>query len=426
MVSFSKIYHGWWVLASITLAGAMAYGPGMYGFTLFLKPLAEDFGWSRAITGGAVSIFWLFSPLVIIVGMWTDKYGPRRLLIAGAAILAVCLTLISQIESVAELYALRAAMGIGKILIATPIPVIAARWFSRNRGLATGIALAGGHLGGLLVASPTQYLLSHYGWREASIVLGILIAVLAIPPVYFLLRVNTPGELGLLPDGEPLKSKIETESTESELQAGRAIEEQEGLTLRETIRSPLFWFIAAMTVVYYFGYGSVFAHQASFLTDVGISPSLAAAALALTAGVAVVGVIGFGWATDRWQHKPLLIVVFGLQILSVVILLSLSQSQNLWSLYLSVILFGLTVGAGDVIWVGILFKCFGERDFGKIFGLWYFCMLTTLTISPIVAGYVYDVTQSYQGAFLAVILGSSIVLGFILLSSVFKFRISNW
>lgn len=146
------MYHGRKVLAALFMAGFMVYGGGLYCFVLFVPPLTAEFHWSRAATSGLVTAFWLSAPLILLGGYAIKRFGAMRLLIAGILIEAVCLALLSTVSAFGEMYFLRAAMGLGKVMFAVTLPYVISRWFSRHYSLALGIAWSGWHMGGLVLA----------------------------------------------------------------------------------------------------------------------------------------------------------------------------------------------------------------------------------------------------------------------------------
>src|ERR1700691_1656884 len=149
------IYHGRKVLAALFMAGFMVYGGGLYCFVLLVPPLTQEFHWSRAATSGLVTAFWLSAPLILCGGWAIKRFGAIRLLIAGIIIEAVCVALLSTVSAFGEMYLLRAAMGVGKVMFAVTLPYAVSRWFSRHYSLGLGVVWAGWHFGGMVLAPLT-------------------------------------------------------------------------------------------------------------------------------------------------------------------------------------------------------------------------------------------------------------------------------
>ena len=123
--------------------------------------------------------------------------------------------------------------------------------------------------------------------------------------------------------------------------------------------------------------------------------------------------IAWGAATDRWSHKGVLLAGLGLTAFSVCGAIGLSVFANpIWAFFIA-FAFGLCIGV-DSVWLIVLRTCFGERDFGAIYGVFYFVLLTTLLLAPIAVGHIYDVSHSYLPAFAGLFALTSI--GFVILA----------
>src|SRR5580698_3383239 len=199
------LYHGRKVLAALFMAGFMVYGGGLYCFVLLVPPLTEEFHWSRAATGGLVTAFWLSAPLILLGGAAIKRFGAIRLLIAGILIEAVCVALLSTVSAFGEMYALRAAMGVGKVMFAVTLPYTVSRWFSRHYSLALGTVWAGWHMGGMVLAPITGLIIVRYGWRAACLSIAVGLVTIGLLPVLATMGPRSPREFGLGLDGEPLQ-----------------------------------------------------------------------------------------------------------------------------------------------------------------------------------------------------------------------------
>ncbi len=150
------MFHGHKVLAALFLAGFMVYGGRLYCFVLLVPPLTQEFHWSRAATGGLVTAFWLSAPLILLGGSAIRRFGATRLLIAGIVLEArVRGVPCPKCPSFGEMYALRAAMGVGKVMFAVTLPYTVSRWFSRHYSFGLGLVWAGWHVGGMVLVPIT-------------------------------------------------------------------------------------------------------------------------------------------------------------------------------------------------------------------------------------------------------------------------------
>src|SRR5450631_3263250 len=199
------LYYGWKVLIALFLAGFMVYGGGLYSFVLFVVPLTQEFHWNRAATGGLVTAFWLSAPLILFGGFAIKRFGAKRMLIAGILLEALCVALLSTVSSFWQMYLLRAAMGLGKIMFAVTLPYSISRWFSRHYSFGLGITWAGWHVGGLVLAPLTGWIIGHFGWRAACLTIAVGLLTVGLVPTLLTQRARSPRQLGLGLDGDPLE-----------------------------------------------------------------------------------------------------------------------------------------------------------------------------------------------------------------------------
>jgi MFS family permease len=399
------LYHGWKVLVALFLAGFFVYGGGLYCFVLFVTPLTEEFGWSRAATGGIVSAFWMSAPLLIVGGIAMRRFGVTRLLVIGIVVEALCVLMLATVSTLPEMYLLRGAMGFGKIMFAVTIPVTLARWFSRRYGLALGIAWAGWHVGGMVLAPVTEAIIRSFGWRGACVALGLALLAFALAPILWVQRVRSPAELGLGLDGDPLSSARSATTRAAPVAAVAA--EPQG-SLGDLLGSPPFWLIAAATLFFYTTYGGVLAHQGAIVNGAGYSGGLASIVLGSTAGFAALGGLATGWMVDRWPLGRVGVLVHALLLAGALAMLSVSRAPSLPALVAYAACFGLMIGGSDIFFVKLMRERFPHVNVDHTYSVWYCIELVTLGLSGVAAGWVYDLTGNY-GRTLALLVGSAVV-----------------
>jgi MFS family permease len=403
----SGLYYGWKVLAALFVAGFLVYGGGLYSFVLFVKPLTEEFGWSRAATGGIVSAFWLSAPLLVVGGHAMRRFGVTRLLVIGIVVEALCVLALASVSTLWQMYLLRAAMGFGKIMFAVTIPVTISRWFSRHFGLALGIAWAGWHVGGMLLAPVTGAIIRHFGWRGACVALGVGLLAFALGPILWVQRIRSPAELGLGLDGDPLLAgRVATTGTDP---AAIVAAEPAG-TLGDLLRSPLFWLIASATLFFYMTYGGVLAHQGAIVEGAGYSARLASIVLGSTAGFAALGGLATGWMLDRWPLGRVGVLMHGMLLAGAAAMLSVSYRPSIAALIAYAACFGIMIGGSDIFFVKLMRARFPHVNVDHAYSVWYCIELGTLWLSGIAAGWVFDLTGNY-GRTLALLVGSAAVAG---------------
>jgi len=371
----------WAVLAALVIVGFACYGTGVYAFTQFLTPLADEFGWGRAVTGGAMSAFWVASPLVPWIAVWAGRGGSRRPIIAGALLEGTSLVLLAFVDEAWQLYALRVLMGLGKLLMVVPIPIELARQFKARAGFAIAIAYAGWHLGGVVLAPLSQLLIATLGWRVATAILGMMVIILILTLSRWL--------------------ETRTEPDPATTAAGEAAGVRRAGAL--VLSRPALRNLTIVTLVAYAAGFALLTHIGPFLADSGVAAPTIANLVGSIAFAAMVGVIVSGMATQRWSTRALgLLSLLGFAV-SALVLGAISFGNavpGLPTLVVTVLLFGLILGGADAVWIEHLRRLSAPQDFPAIYGWWYLTVLVSLTAAPIVAGAIYDSAGSYSWVFL--------------------------
>ncbi len=194
-------FYGWVVVGGAFLVLFMAYGT-QYSFGVFFAALLEEFGWSRASLSGAFSLYAFgYGAFALVAGRLTDRWGPRAVIALGGGFLGVGLIGMSRTSELWHpyvLYGVVAAIGMSTAYV--PCNATVAKWFTRRRGLAVGIATAGGSLGTFALPPVAHLLVSRAGWRWAYVVFGAGI-FLSLNLIAFFMR-RDPESVGLLPDGD--------------------------------------------------------------------------------------------------------------------------------------------------------------------------------------------------------------------------------
>ena len=170
------VFYGWTVVTAAGLILFMAYGT-QYAFGVFFAALVEEFGWSRASVSGVFSLYAaVYSGFALVAGRLTDRWGPRTVIAIGGALLGAGLVAMSRVGALWQpylLYGTIAALGMSTAYV--PCNATVARWFTRRRGLAVGLASAGGSLGTLALPPVAHFLVSRLGWRWSYVVFGLAI-----------------------------------------------------------------------------------------------------------------------------------------------------------------------------------------------------------------------------------------------------------
>jgi MFS family permease len=392
-VTRPRIFRGWYVVAALFTGGFALYGVGLYSFILFAAPLAQEFHWSHAATGGLVSAFWLSAPLSLLAEPLIRRFGSRRLVCAGIVIEAVCLMCLFMTTQLWEMYLLRALAGLGKVLYAINMPIIVSRWFSRRFGVALSVMYSGWHVGGLVLAPVANYLLHSFGWRTAAVILGAGLLLIALPPNLWATQVACPADLGLGLDGDALPPPRSSEQAQ-------AIEHPEAVAryssaLGGLIRLRQFRLIIAATIIFNTTNTGILVHQAAVVGASGVSLGASSLLLGATAGFAAIGAWALGYLVDRYPLTFTAIVEHALMASGVFCLLTITHVQSASLFAMHAVTFGLAVGGSDVFLVTMLKRRTPLNLFQQAWGIWYFLVLVVMVIAPILSGWLYDMSGSY-------------------------------
>jgi MFS family permease len=389
-----RLFYGWWIVAASFLVLLITVGIGLYAPPVFLVPLQNHFGWSRAaIAGGSALGALTAGAMGPLVGVWIHRYGARRVMTVGALFMASGFGLTSMIRSIWQLYALNVLGAIG-ISCAAWIPnqTLISNWFTRKRGMAMGITLAGIGFGGLVMPPLAGFLIAEFGWRMAFAVLGSLVLVIVVGVTLAVVR-SQPADLGLLPDGEPLGPEARPGDP---IDAAGEAAELPGLRLSEALKTGAFWLLSLGHVLWTFGSMSLIGHIPAFLTDQGFGEQVAARFLASAIGISVAGRLTFGVLADRFTKRGIMGLAMILQVLSV---FCLFRVDSFGALPVFAILFGMGLGGGAVLIPLLVGECFGLRAFGKVLGLVMISATLGAAAGPVVTGRIFDVTGGYTLAF---------------------------
>jgi MFS family permease len=180
-------FYGWVVLAAAFVIITMSIGT-LFTLGVFLKPIEDSMGWSRSGIG-AISFFnWIVMGVGgVVAGYVSDRFGTRRVVLAGAGLLGLGLVLSSYVQEVWQLYvAFGLLVGAGVSAFYVPLTVLAIKWFEGRRGMAASVVSAGNGLGILALAPLSRWLISEFDWRVAFLVLGNLAWLVVIPSALLL------------------------------------------------------------------------------------------------------------------------------------------------------------------------------------------------------------------------------------------------
>ena len=401
MARLRGVYYGWWMLAGAVVSVAIASGVSFWSFGLYVEPTEQEFGWSRAEVSGGFSIALLMSGFAAPpIGNWVDRYGPRRLIIIGASLTALTYLLLATTSELWQWYVYHSLNAVFRqMMFFIPFQTLVSRWFDRRRGIAVGVLATGFSLGGFAVVPIWRLVIDAVEWDGSFVVSGIVIAAVQVPLALFLLR-DHPSDVGANVDGD--RSRPATTAR------ARALT---GVTVREAMRTPLFWLIAFALMAFFYGMFGWMIHAVPYYESVGVSPGWAAALVSLAAGGGIVSRLCFGFLADRIRSIEAASVVLALFLGSAMVtLLATDGSVPGIAIFLALWIVG--SGGGPMIEPLLLTRSFGVAYFASILGVVAVIETSGQILSPAIAGAIFDATGSYDWALVmfASAMGTSMLL----------------
>ena len=305
-------YH--WVVA-IAAFGVLLGAAGVRSTpSVLIDPLREEFGWSRATVGLAVSInVLLYGFIGPFAAALQIRYGLRKVTVIALATIATGAALTTQMTQPWQLYLLWGfVVGVGTGCMATVFAsTVASRWFVARRGVVTGVLTAATASGQLVFLPLLTHLADTNGWRSVSITVAV--ATASVIPVVLLFMRNRPEDVGLLPYGAP-PDHVSTTMVGNPIAHAFA-------ALRSAWNTGTFWLLwGSFAVCGLSTTGLVQTHFISAAHDHGMSHTSAGTYLALIGGFDIIGTIASGWLTDRWDPRKLLMVYYLFRGLSLFVL----------------------------------------------------------------------------------------------------------
>ena len=182
LLNRGNLYYGWIVTFACAFIVFGASG-SHFSFGVFLKPMTEEFGWSRAVLATAFGTTFMLSGLLRPLGGYlADRYSPKVVALVGIAIVGVMLLLLPYIQTLVHLFTIFAVMSIGLTLAAGPtLTKIVSSWFFQRRGLTLGLINGGGAIGGMVLVPVSSVFVEWFSWQQAYQFLGILLLLVIFP-----------------------------------------------------------------------------------------------------------------------------------------------------------------------------------------------------------------------------------------------------
>jgi sugar phosphate permease len=345
-------------------------------------------------------------PLFGFAAGWVvDRFGPRRLMLAGVLMAGVALVGLGRMSALWMFYFFYLLNALGYVC-GGPLPnqVLLSRWFDAGRGKAMGVAYLGIGVGGAIVPLLSAALVNAFGWRVALQTLGVLIIVLALPFVYAV-RESPDLEDARLPASPALGGMKGSRSTEKASArphdpAGSRAFQASGFGA--VLRTPAFFLLAAASMCSIAAVGGTNQHLKLYLSlDRGYAQGEAARIISLVLALSIAGRLLMGWLADRMPKKQVMLIIYLLVAASIPLLFLASFPG---ALYAFAVVFGLGLGGEYLIIPLIAAELFGVKVLGRLLGVVLTADGVAEAVSPMLVGYLRDVTGSYRIGFFGLLL----------------------
>ncbi|NOR62715.1 MAG: MFS transporter [Rhodobacteraceae bacterium] len=345
----------------------------LFTYGLFFKPLQEEFGWSRTFLSSASALsFFMMGALAIVAGRMNDRFGPRIVLAISGTAYGIGFILLSQVTAPWQMYAIFGvfiALGLGAHDVVTLSTI--ARWFDKRRGIMSGVVKTGTAFGQVLVPPVAAFLLLAYGWRQALIILGIGAIILMLISAWAMKR----------PPAAPVLTQGGT---------------SHGWRLAEARKTRVFWSLCVIQFMFFPSMMTVPTHLAVHGSDLGMTAAKAATLLSVLGASSIAGRLAVGTLSDRIGGKRAFIMCFIFLVGSLIAFIGVTAHSVL---FVVVAFYGFGHGGLFTVVSPLVAEYYGMREHGAIFGTIVFFGTIGAAIGPIMAGWIFDVTGSYQYAF---------------------------
>ncbi|MCC6790251.1 MAG: MFS transporter [Thermomicrobiales bacterium] len=381
-----RFYYGC-VVVAITIAVSLVTWGVRAAPSVLIKPLEAEFGWTRSEISSAIAIGLLMTAISApFGGTLLDRFGPRVVLIGITALAGVSVLAASRMDALWQMSVLWGVfVGISTGVSGVVGASVATRWFVQRRGFVQGILGAGGSVGQLVFLPLLAWIAVSAGWREMTVILGIVVLTSLVPIVLFMR--NNPHDVGLLPYG----------ATE----APTAVAPQSVVSvLKRAVRVPEFWLLAgSFFVCGATSNGIVLQHFQAHAVDHGIPTVQASSALAIMGAMNFVGVLISGFFTDRVDPRKLLAIFYTFRGVSLFLLPSMTD-LGLTGLTVFAVIFGLDYISTVPPTIALCADIFGRRNVGTIYGWVFGAHQLGAAILAYLGGVMYDSLGNYTLAFI--------------------------
>jgi MFS family permease len=400
------IFFGWYMVAASIATNTIFSAAYFQGFGVLIIPIERTFGWDRWVISAAMSLRQLESGIISpAVGFLLDRYSARKLIFWSAVISGTGFIGLSFTTGIVGffLFFVVISLGASGVSHAVTWPVIISRWFRRNRGLATGLAVTGPIFGSPIVILNTQ-IEEAYGWRFVLIGYGIIILI-GVTLLSTLVR-DGPERYGLSPDGDAPEVGAATDRL-----AGPSPRRPDtGLTLGAVLRTKEFWLFTSYLSGTFAVNSAVQLHMIPyFQQDIGFTATWAAVVMSMVFIISGIGRIGGGYLLDRLDYRLVLAAVAAMMGLAL-LYLQVAPVKTVSATLPFALMFGVSFGCLVPMRGAVGSIMFGTRTIGGVLGLLQGGPIAAGVIGPFVMGIIFDLNGNYSVAVWGLIVISALMV----------------
>jgi OFA family oxalate/formate antiporter-like MFS transporter len=410
LASRLPFFYGWVVLGVVCCVAFARTGPAVATLSLFVGPMTEEFGWSRAALSGAVSLGGVLAAITSpMIGSFLDRQGPRVILMAAVLTTSATILLLAGVQSLAMFYLL---FCIARMNFAGPFDLgtygAVANWFVVRRPIAASISTLAQMIGLTCMPLIGYWAMAHGGWRSGWLAIGLTVLVMGFLPTWALM-VRRPEDLGLLPDGagnglDP-GTTARTGLTTGPATAGPATEEP-SFTRSEALATSAFWMLSLFTLLIYPVQAGMSLHQAAHITERGLGGAVAVTSVTSFSAASAISGLVFG-AVLRRIGVRISLAISGLLLAASAGLMMRASTPH--EAIFAAVLFGVGMGGIHIGLPVAWADYFGRKSFGAIRGVALTVQVTAQASGPLLSGALRDASGDYVGSLtcFAVLSGSA-------------------
>ncbi len=416
-----RFFHGWWIVATSLVGAGVGMGIGGVGLGVFVEPMTDDLGWSRAAMGGVFIIRAIvMATLGPLMGPVVDRrMGAPVLFVGGAFIAGGSIMLLAAATEVWHFYVLFGlGWSVGQLAFAGNVltgPIVA-KWFIRKRGRAMGIYTMGIPIGSIIFVPLNAVLVTTFGWQASWVILGVATWLLTIPIAALTMR-RQPEDMGLYPDGALTADEARLAGAPGSTQPGGSAPID--FTLVQALRTPALYLLMLSFLMMGLAMGIFTIHQVPAITDKGFDLAVASIVSVTLSSCSFCVKPTVGFLSERFSPRYLCALCMAVGAAGVV---TLGLADTMLFLFVFAACYGFGAGATPVFQNVIWADYFGRRYLGSIRGMIAPIAALGGGISPFIAGWMFDNTGSYDSILVAMGLGAFLAAAFMLMARPPRFR----